>query len=598
MRNLSILTLLIFTVGSSQLFLKEIVHINAGSHGSGYGHILCGDTDNNELNELIFKRNQNGYITLQVWEYCPTNRYELVWFAVGGEPPPPGGILVGNFSPHDINDIDDDSLTDLVGGNWEYLPKFNETTWFLASTQESPDSISYPESLSWYYRCATQDNGSSFYYTGDLDRDGRKEIMKAVPTLELGMTIWENVSNNQNQVVWNCTTRTVDGCNFTFGDFDLDSRNEFITAGLGSLGRVFVWENTGPDSYELVFVDTVRHPNGSDVFSGKDLDGDGKPEFLVCFAQNVGGSTFDYYLYMWETTGNNTYERNLIDIFRAPWNWSARSKCGDIDGDGIEEIVWSIGSKVFIYKATGNNQFQRLWEWTHPYVSCSQVNIYDMNQNGYNEIVITGWDDTWLYEIEAVRLINPNGGQNFLPGDSVLIQWQKFYPPRCDSFSLHYTTDNGSSYNPIANGISAQESTYNWIVPYTPSESCRVKVTAYGPGTQFDESDALFTIQPSGLEDTLLNVDQPLTLKINPNPSKSDVSFQIRDAGVRKLTLKVYNLSGEIVKTYALTSKNQKLITLDWDGRDNKGKRLPTGIYFYQLESDDFKTMKKMVRLE
>jgi Secretion system C-terminal sorting domain/FG-GAP-like repeat len=588
LKNLIIITIHIFTFCFSQFYLKEVAHINAGTIGSGAGYILCSDTDNNGLNELIFKRNQNGYITLQDWEYRPINHYELVWYAEGGQPPQ-GEILVGNFAPNDIGDIDRDSLPDLVGLNLEDTNPLNKTTWFLSSTQESPDSISYPESLSWYYRCAIQDNGSSYYFTDDLDGDGRKEIMKAVPSLELGHTIWENTGNNQNQVVWNCTTRVADGFNYAFGDFDLDGKKEFITAGLGSSGRVSVFENTGPDSYELIYQDTVHLPNGSDVFSGNDLDGDGKPEFLVSFAQNAG--LFDFYLYMWETTGNNTYERTLISTLSASDYWSRRSKCGDIDGDGIEEIVWSIGSKVEIYKATGNNQFQWLWEWVHPYVACSEVNIYDMNQNGYNEIVITGWDDTWLYEIEAVRLIRPNGGQNYLPGDSVLIKWRKFTPPRCDSFSLSYTTDNGQTYLPILNSISSTESTYYWIVPNTPSESCRVKVTAYGPGTQFDESDALFTIQPLGLEETSLDI-QPLKLEIKPNPFKTQTAIRLNHPANKPMTIKIYNSSGVLVRTLTI---NQKQSAIFWNGKNEQGRASPNGIYLLKIESDDLKSIEKLI---
>jgi hypothetical protein len=585
-----LLLLLIFFISYGQYQLKRITFLTPGSY---YGHrLVCGDTDNDGLNELIF--NIDSYNILQAWEYRPTNHYELAWMVIGGQPPPPGGILVGNFAPNDIGDIDRDSLPDLVGPNQEWVYSKNNTTYYVASTQESPNSSSYPESLNWYYRYSIQDNASTFYFTNDLDKDERKEIMKAVPTFELGLTVWENVGNNQNQIVWNCTTRTVDGFNFTFGDFDLDDTTEFITAGLGSLGRVFVWENSGPDSYELIFVDSVRRPNGSDVFSGKDLDGDGKPEFFVNFAQSVGGN-WDFYLYMWETTGNNTYERTLVDMIRRNNFWYTRSRCGDLDGDGIEELVWSTQTHISIYKATGNNQFQRIWEWQNDHApggpDVAFVNIYDMNKNGYNEIIVSGSGKISIFEVEAVRLLSPNGGQNFLPGDSVLIQWQKFYPPRCDSFSLSYTTDNGRTYQPILNSIPSTESTYTWNVPNTPSESCRVKVIAYGPGTQFDESDALFTIQPSGLEETQV-IDQPLRLEIKPNPFKTKTLIRLNKPTEKLITFKIYNSSGKLVKTLILYPKQSAIA---WDGTNEQGKSLPNGVYILKLESENLELIEKLI---
>jgi len=35
-----------------------------------------------------------------------------------------------------------------------------------------------------------------------------------------------------------------DGSVFAFDDFDRDGRTEFVTASAGSLGRVFIFENT------------------------------------------------------------------------------------------------------------------------------------------------------------------------------------------------------------------------------------------------------------------------------------------------------------------------------------------------------------------
>jgi hypothetical protein len=582
LRLLILLTLLPIPI-YPDLSFKRVAYLSPGTNYS-IGYILCGDTDNDSLNELIFSTSTT-YTSLQIWEYRPINHYELVWFAEGGQPPQ--GILVGNFVPNDIGDIDKDGFADLVGGNTEY---YNSDYFHsLVSTQECPDSSSYPESLSWYQRYSS--NGAEaapFYYTGDLDQDGKNEIQ--FTSAQTGYTyIFENVANDSNAVVW---SRYQTGYSFTYGDFDLDGRKDFVSANPASLGRTYVYENVAPDSYELVYVDTVRHPNGYDVFSGNDLDGDGKPEFFVGFSQVGVTSSYVLYLYMWETTGNNSYERTLIDSIPIN-NFTSvgrRSKCGDIDGDGIEELIWSTLTNLLVFKAVGNNQFQVQWSWINDHASeieDGRVNVYDMNNDGYNEIIFFGNGKISIFEIEAVRIVRPNGGQNYLPGDSVLIKWRKFTPPRCDSFSLSYTTDDGQTYLPILNSIPSTESTYTWIVPNTPSESCRVKVTAYGPGTQFDESDALFTIQPLGLSETQATINQPLKLDINPNPSKAGFRFQIRNAGERKLTLKIYNLSGKIVKTFSITSNNQKLITLNWDGKDNRGKSIPTGVYIYHLKTSD-----------
>lgn len=332
------------------LRMKRIVYLPSGLRGAD---ILCADTDHNGSNELIL----TVVNCWKIWKHRPINQYQLVYANTGAFPYPPG-IETGNFEPSDVGDIGRDSLTDLVALNVEQSQNPN-IFYNVISTQESPNYSYYPQSLTWWYRFAenmTVANPS--YFTNDLDDDTKREIIAGVPNLQIGLGIWENVANNQNELVWHRTRE--DGWAFAFGDFDLDEGEEFATTGLGSLGRVFIYKNTGDNQYELVMVDTVHIPDGADVFSGSDLDGDGKPEFFVGFAQFVSGNIWDFYLYLWEPTGDDTYEKTFIERIRTSEEWERRSECGDIDGDGIEEFVWSIGEKVFVYKAIGNNQFQIL----------------------------------------------------------------------------------------------------------------------------------------------------------------------------------------------------------------------------------------------
>ena len=399
-----------------QLRMKRICFLQSGPYVESDGKIICCDCNHNGSNELIFATTFSTYVMQwMVWEYRPFNRYELVFADTGAFPLPPG-ITTGNFRPNDVGDIDQDSLTDLVGPNWD---RANDSTFNVVTTQESPNYSSYPKSLSWWNRFSYNEVYSPpFYLPPDLDQDERKELLFVAAGN--GVTyIFENRGNNQNELVW--SRSQVGAWSFAFGDFDLDRRKEFVTANLGSLGRVSVYENTGPDQYERTYQDTVRIANGADVFSGNDLDGDSLPEFFVGF---YSAPTNTYYLYMWETTGNNTYQRTLIDQIQDVEDWGRSSKCGDIDGDGVEEIVWSIGNKLMIYKATGNNQFQRVWLWNQDHGgACLISNIFDMNQNGYNEIVVGGSGKTSIFEVEAVKVLRPNGSETFIGNTQEHLRW-------------------------------------------------------------------------------------------------------------------------------------------------------------------------------
>jgi hypothetical protein len=588
-----------FSLLHAQLRMKRVYFLQSGQYTESAGMPVCWDSDHNGFNEVIFRTGTiSGSLRWEVWECHPYNHYELVFADTGAYPYPPG-ITTGNFRPNDVGDIDQDSLTDLVGPNVDkHLNP--DTVYYVVTTQESPNYTFYPESLSWWFRFSNNfigEGGAYFYFTNDLDNDTKYEISKATSNPDIGLAIWENIANNQNQIVWSCTSHTVDGFNLAFGDFDLDEKKEFVTSELGSLGRVFVRENTGDNQYELVGIDTVRIANGADVFSGNDLDGDGLPEFFVGF---YSAPRTTYYLYMWEATGNNTYQRYLIDQKTLTTvHDGRRSKCGDLDGDGIEELVWATPTKLFAYKATGNNQFQQVWEWyqDHGTDECLIVNIFDMNKNGYNEIVVGGSGKTSIFEVEAVKVLRPNGGEVFQTGTQQLIRWQTFHPPRCNSLSLFYSVDNGRSYDTIITGLPGADSSYLWTVQDTFSDSCKVKIIAYGPGWQFDESDGVFTITPSGIEESKPGNLSYFKFEMLPNPAKGKIRFKIWNAN-QDLTLKIYNLAGELVKSFSLITNNpklgvgraerdQQLTTFVWDGKDDSGKKLPAGVYVYRLKTTD-----------
>jgi len=578
---------------NAQLQMKRIVFLSAGLSSR---NILCGDTDHNGLNELIF--HSINPTRWEIWEYRPINHYELVFVDTGVYPYPPG-ITTGNFETYDIGDIDLDSLTDLLGPNYE---RAGDTTYYDVTTQESPNYNCYPENLSWHYRLSNRGYGYTYYFTNDLDRDCRNEILTAEDWDSLPyfrIVILENIANNQNIPVWRQPSY---GSGFAFGDFDRDSLREFITANPGSSGQVYVFENTDPDQYERVWVDTIHLPNGTDVFSGNDLDSDGKLEFFVCFARIVGGNVWDYFLYMWEATANNIYQRTLIDQIRSG-DWSdKKSKCGDVDGDSIDEIVWSIGNKVMIYKATGNNQFQRIWEWNNdhggnPYPG-AVVNICDMNKNGYNEIVVSGRYKTSIFEVEAVRLLRPNGGEVFQDSTQELIRWQKFYPPRCDSLSLFYSTDNGQTYQTIVHSLQSTDTSYLWTVPSVNSDSCKIKIIAYGPGWQYDESDGNFSITSTAINEIAsLSLAKTLSVRAFPNPAKALTAIHYSLPAQSKVLLNLYDISGRLVKTLVNETKKPGNYSLTLNSSTHNSLTLSSGVYFLCLDTKEKRIVERVVIL-
>lgn len=79
-----------------------------------------------------------------------------------------------------------------------------------------------------------------------------------------------------------------------------------------------------------------------------------------------------------------------------------------------------------------------------------------------------------------------------------------------------------------------------------------------------------------------------------PNPFKSSKSTTIEVAikAGEKGSVTIYNILGQVVKTYTVTEGNHKI---NWNGRDAKGNVCGNGIYFYKLNTPSVNQTKKMV---
>ena len=59
----------------------------------------------------------------------------------------------------------------------------------------------------------------------------------------------------------------------------------------------------------------------------------------------------------------------------------------------------------------------------------------------------------------------------------------------------------------------------------------------------------------------------------------------------------IYNIAGQVVKTYAGQAEAGTQ-TIIWDGRDNRGSQVASGVYFYSMEAGSFADVRKMVLLK
>jgi parallel beta-helix repeat protein len=87
-----------------------------------------------------------------------------------------------------------------------------------------------------------------------------------------------------------------------------------------------------------------------------------------------------------------------------------------------------------------------------------------------------------------------------------------------------------------------------------------------------------------------VTVGQPVTTRLRqnyPNPfnPSTNIIYSIKEQGL--VTLKIYDALGRLVKTLVQKNMPAGEHSLVWKGKDDQGKRVATGTYFYSLRVDD-----------
>ncbi len=79
-----------------------------------------------------------------------------------------------------------------------------------------------------------------------------------------------------------------------------------------------------------------------------------------------------------------------------------------------------------------------------------------------------------------------------------------------------------------------------------------------------------------------------------PNPFISQTWINYMLVEQSNITLKIYNLSGELIQTLFDGRQAEGKYTIEWNGTNEKGNRVSPGIYIYQLKTDGTMETRKM----
>jgi hypothetical protein len=121
------------------------------------------------------------------------------------------------------------------------------------------------------------------------------------------------------------------------------------------------------------------------------------------------------------------------------------------------------------------------------------------------------------------------------------------------------------------------------------------------------DSYPLWTIQKLDFSSIMTAVQSPevvaalpgiLNLFPNqPNPLSTETRIAFRLPEAVHVELKIYEVSGRLVRTLVSGDQEAGSHTAVWDGLDEAGRRVAAGIYFYRLAAPGIKESRRMILL-
>ena len=104
-------------------------------------------------------------------------------------------------------------------------------------------------------------------------------------------------------------------------------------------------------------------------------------------------------------------------------------------------------------------------------------------------------------------------------------------------------------------------------------------------------------IVPTAVEDVAPAPRVLLARVTSRNPFSAGIAFELMVPERSVASFKLYDAQGRCVRTLIGGEVLEGLYAIDWDGRDARGLRVPSGVYFYRLEAGPEVRVGKVVRI-
>ena len=326
-----------------------------------------------------------------------------------------------------------------------------------------------------------------------------------------------------------------------------------------------------------------------------DIDGDGNVD-LIWGEPNLGGG-------LWLAMNEGETFATPVELFHSH---VSDPVVANFDGDSHLDIAFqrSAQEEVVVLLGLGDGTFQAPVSYTVP-ASSSLVDLAANDLDGDTDVDLIVLDGNY----SAYVWLLTNLGDGTFGAITNLFST----PPNGGPSVIALDLDGSGCGDVVSVGQWRDVEINDCVGEYTQENPDPIRTTRDVAATDLDgDGDLDLVFAASGVDSVLVNLntrfevsaapdDLPGSRLVGcyPNPfnPQTTIEFELRDRAA--VDLRVFDLSGRTVRSLlAETTLNSGRHLAVWNGRDDAGLSVASGIYFYRLEAGDYSETKRMVHIK
>lgn len=448
--------------------------------------------------------------------------------------------------------------------------------------------------VSWWFNVLYQNDGDGVY----------KNVAK-----EAGV---ENVVGGQGDC----------GFNFTSGDYDGDGDMDIFLPGGGglSLGPAVLYRNNGDGTFTNVAINAgIKDKSNGRNSLFFDYNNDGNLDIIT-----VGGTSP---LHLYRNNGDGTFKDVAWETKLSTASYEILT-VGDYDNDGYMDVYlvgWG-GPKV-LFRNKGDGTFTNVTQEAGvsvgggrtggctfgDYDNDGDLDLFVSNLDGFNELFRNeGNDNHWLHIICTGSIgeipINVKRTNRDGVGARVILKAGNLsmireINPGCSRGHSPLIAYFGLGQNATADSVEIRwpSGQITNLTNIPADQMIEVKEGKEGYTKIEVEPVKYKSVEPQEkITTTWGNLKRSELYQNYPNPSNPEtwIPYQLESDAYVKIM--IHDLSGQLIRTLNLGYKlNGAYLSKDkaayWDGKNEDGEPVVSGIYFYSMYAGDFAATKKML---